>query len=312
MKIFNIITRIKGFINEALASNKNLLLLALSLLLLLLVIQTLQLALIFKVLTQFQDVSMSSFFFDNGIRESINSFLKNYDLKLEDLKRPQEEPSPGILSPIRRLKSLFSWLPPLDIYGKTLIGVVVLAIIEIFVPDTLMRGVNGLYTVSRYVSDPVYYSLGGLFGVIAYVPKASYRLSLAGFKACREIVQSPFQRTLDEAPIVEAAQSRSIFWSTDSPEVHGRLPSPIAALSERVPTPEVHGRLPSPIGALSERVPTPPVVENLRPSPTFDIVPVEDVNALAQGLKKVLTSSAAAKEVVEKVVEEAAGVFGDN
>jgi hypothetical protein len=146
--------------------------------------------------------------------------------------------------------------------------------------------------VYRYVSDPFYYSFGGLFGVIAYMPKASYRLSLAGFKACREIVQSPFQRTLDEAPVVEAAQSRSIFSSADSPEMHGRLPSPM--------------------GALSERVPTPPAVENLRASPTFDSVPIDDVNALAQGLQKVLTSNAAAKEVVEKVVEEAAGVFGDN
>jgi hypothetical protein len=279
----NLIVRIRGVLLEALKSNKNLLLLTLFLLFSLLVIQLLQLTLIYKVLSQCQDFSMNALFFDNTIRESINSFLKSYDLRLENVKKLEEQSSSSMLNLTEKLKSLFGWVAALEIYAKTILGVgAVIVLIEICSPDIVMTALNGLYTTWRYVSDPVIYSCGSLFGVLGYVPKATYRLSAAAFRTCRDVIQSSFYSTVSsqDAPIVDSVgsaqpiESRSLFSS--SPE--GRLPPPVSC-----PTPTIG------VGAASSGA-----VEN------FEIT--DDVSDFAQNFRDAFSSDAA-KKVAETIGE---------
>ena len=282
----NLIVRIRGVLLEALKSNKNLLLLTLCLLFSLLVIQLLQLTLIYKVLSQCQDSSMSALFFDNSIRDSINSLLKSYDLKLENVKKA-EESSSSMLNLTEKLKSLFGWVAALEVYAKTILGVgAVIVLIEIFSPDIVMTAVNSLYATWRYVSDPVIHSFSGLFGVLSYIPKGSYRLSAAAFKACRDVIQSPLETTtLDQAPIVASAPSSQVPYyhgSILSPVQEGQLPPPVSP--------------PTPLSMGSEMASSAVVMEN------FDEIS-QDVSDLAQGFRNVLSSN-----VAERVAES----FGES
>lgn len=220
-RLLKMFTNVKDFLSVIKNDDRHLLLLLVFLSLALLLIQTIQLMLFCKILSLIQAADLSTIFVDNGIKEPLNAFLKNYDLKIEDSKKLEEPLSKS--NSIERVKKLIDYIPPI-MYDIRVVGTIstacTIAVAAYFAPETVANSFSGICSVFRYLTDPVYSVFGPSLSFFCYVSSFSAKMSVAGVKTiyffCRDTIVSPSRGSSSTtASIVDYSMSDRSFFAED-------------------------------------------------------------------------------------------------